>query len=422
MTLNTPKRKLGLALLTACAVLASACSSDSKKADNPTTTAAATAITTAATTAPTSAASTAGSTAETSAASTPNSSADTKAPSDPLAEAKALLDKYSKLPKALTVPSLSAKPPTGKKIIFVACDQPNCTESGKLWQEPAKLLGWTLGTSFGPITPEGFNAQLTAALAEKPDGLIIDNVLPVAAVPAMADVIASGIPYVIVAGGDASQQTPDPSKGFLQNTYGPLGSHLSHTLLAAWVTVDSGGKGNIAGFFNSEAFVISEPAIFFKDEIARLCSGCKLDSQKMSLADLGAKLPSQVVSYVQSHKDVQYIYLPFGGATTGVAAALNAAGLAKQVKIFAYASSKPNIEAIQNGEEAMGTVQNDIDNGFFIMDAFARHFVGDKPCCEIPDIPTLVLTKDTVGKVYDPSVSFSSPDTAKVFSAAWKVG
>ena len=339
-----------------------------------------------------------------------------------MAEAKALIAQYSKPPKAVSVPTLSAKPPTGKKIIFVACDQPNCTESGRIWQEPAKMLGWTFKSSFGPITPEGFNAQLTAALAEKPDGLIIDNVLPVAAVPAMADVIASRIPYVIVAGGDASQQTPDPAKGFLQNTYGPLGSHLSHTLLAAWVTVDSGGKGNIAGFFNSEAFVISEPAGFLKAEIARLCPGCKLDSQKMSLADVGTKLPSQVVSYVQSHKDVQYLYLPFGGATTGVAAALNAAGLAKQVKIFAYASSKPNIAAIQSGEEAMGTAQNDIDNGFFIFDAFARHFIGDKACCVIPDIPTLVLTKDTIGKAYDPSAPFSSPNPAATFGAAWKLG
>lgn len=411
-TMSTRKRVL--AVLAACAVVASACGSDDDdSADTTASTAAPAAASTAAPAAATTEA-TEATTADSAVETAPNSG-------DEASEAQALLDEYSQAPRDVEVPPLSATPPKDKTIIFVACDQSNCTEPGRIWQEPAEMLGWTLETSYGPITPEGFNAQLLAALAEEPDGLIIDNVLPVVAVPAMADVIASGIPYTIVAGGDASQQTPEPEKGFLQNTYGPLGSHLSHTLLASWVTVDSGGDGNIVGFFNAEAFVIAEPAGFFKDEVARLCPGCSLDSQELSLADVGTKVPSQVVSYVQSHPDVEYVYLPFGGATTGVAAALDAAGLAEQVKIFAYASSAPNIEAIGNGEEAMGTAQNDVDNGFFIMDAFARHFIGDPQCCEIPEIPTLVLTKDTVGSVYDPSVPFSSPNPAAVFRAAWKL-
>lgn len=339
--------------------------------------------------------------------------------SDAIEEAQALIEQYSAPPEAIDIPPLSKTPEPGLRIAYVGCDQTNCTEFGDVLEDAAAVLGWSVPRYEGPITPEAFNGGVTAALQEKPDGIIINNNLPPEAIKASTDAIAAAkIPYAVSAG-NAEQQDPDPAQLFLQNQFGAQVAYPPHRLLAAWLTADSGGAAKV-GYFHEEAiFILTDPQRVFEEEVARLCPDCELDDQLMALADIGTKLPSQVVSYVQSNPDVEYLFFPFGGSTLGIAPALEAAGLLDQVKIMTFAASLANVEAIAAGDEAMSTTQDTIDSGFFAIDAFARYFVGDPPCCEIPDLPLQVIDATTIGTTFDPSVPFSSPDAEGNFRRIW---
>lgn len=347
--------------------------------------------------------------------------AESGAGGDAIEEARALVEQYSAPPEAIDIPPLSKTPEPGLRIAYVGCDQTNCTEFGDVLEDAAAVLGWSVPRYEGPITPEAFNAGVTAALQEKPDGIIINNNLPPEAIQASTDAIAAAkIPYTVTAG-NAEQQDPDPAKLFLQNQFGAQVAYPAHRLMAAWLTADSGGGAKV-GYFHEEAiFILTDPQRVFEEEVARLCPDCELDDQLMALADIGTKLPSQVVSYVQSNPDVEYLFFPFGGSTLGIAPALEAAGLLDQVKIMTFGAALGNVEAIAAGDEAMSTAQDAIDSGFLAIDAFARYFVGDPPCCEIPDLPLQVIDANTIGTTFDPSVPFSSPDAEGNFRRIWGV-
>lgn len=425
--MTTARWRLGLAALLTVS-LAACGSDDDESGDNG---ASATAAPTGGATA-TGAPADSGAPADTSA---PAESAETSSPAETpegtepageggMAEAESMVEQYSVAPGPVDLPPLSETPPEGLRIAYAGCDQTNCTEFADAFEPVAEILGWTFDRFEGPITPEAFNASVASAMQTNPDGVIINNLLPTDAIQASIDLIeAADIPYAVIAG-NPDQQDPDPANNFIQNQYGAKVSYPAHRLLAAWVAADSGGDAKIGFFHENDIFILTDPQEVFKQELARLCPDCELDDQLMALADIGTRLPSQVVSYVQANPDVEYLYFPFGGSTLGISAALQAAGLGEQVKIFSFSGASGNIDAIANGEEAASTTQPTLDSAYFMADAFARYFVGDEPCCPIPDqLPLTLITPETIESgAYNPDEQYASEDVDATFRQIWGVG
>ncbi|MEY3147183.1 MAG: hypothetical protein RL688_402, partial [Actinomycetota bacterium] len=72
---------------------------------------------------------------------------DAPAGDDEVAAAQALVDTYMTIPTEIGVTvGPSAAVPTGKKVAWLACELPSCTEVGEDWGKITDALGWELKT------------------------------------------------------------------------------------------------------------------------------------------------------------------------------------------------------------------------------------------------------------------------------------
>lgn len=345
-----------------------------------------------------------------------------------LAGAKAEVASYSQAPKEIKVPVLTKTPPTGKLIYYVGCNDTNCTQFADYFGPVAKLLGWNFEYSSPAITPAAFDAGVTSALAQHPAGLILTADEPTPSIQSAFNAIkAANVPFIVNGGGDAEDVSPNPKldgKLFLQTDFGPIPLDRDNKALAAWIAVDSGGKANVVYFNDPTVYTVYQPETPFNKAFAQYCKGCTLAHQQISIADIGTSIPGQIVAYVQSHPSVNYVMMPFGGSTLGVYSALQAAGLASKVKIVVPLATPPDVTAVQSGQEAASTVQDNIDSSYFIADSFARYFTGESQCsgCANPLTPGLLIDKQTIASgAYNPNVQFSSPNVKANFERIWKL-
>jgi ABC-type sugar transport system substrate-binding protein len=347
-----------------------------------------------------------------------------------LAGARAEIATYTQAPKPINIPELTKKPPKDKLIYYVGCNQTNCAQFAAGIGPILKVLGWNFKFSSGAITPASFDSQVTSALAAHPSGLLLTADEPTPSIQSAFNKIkAAGIPYVVVGGGDSKDTTPNPALGgklFLQTDFGPIPLDRDNKALAAWIAVDSNSKANVVYFNDPTVYTVYQPQTAFDKAFAQYCKGCSLAHQQISIADIGTSIPGQVVAYVQSHPSVNYVMMPFGGSTLGLASALKAAGLSSKVKVVVPLATPPDVTAIQNGQESASTVQDNVDSAYFAADAFARYFTGEKPCsvCANPLVPALIIDKQTIASHAfntNPNVQFSSPNVKATFEKIWKL-
>jgi ribose transport system substrate-binding protein len=337
-----------------------------------------------------------------------------------ITRAEQVVKRYEKAPKPIDLPSLSKRPPTGKSIVFIGCPLPECQFPSI--QQAAKLLGWHVRTIVATITPEGLNSAWESAAALKPDAIIAFQTIPWAALSRGEKAIESAhIPLVTIAGDHTPGQNLIASEASAAETGR---RHGAISLLADWITVDSKGTGNsvFVDTPGNEAF-----ALILKDfqaETAENCPDCHVSTLNVSLLDIGEKLDSAVVSYLQSNPSVDYVVMPLGAETAGLSGALRTAGLSSRVKIVSRAAGPANQVAVGDGQES-ATIGEEVDEiGWRAMDALARHFVGDslRPCCTQPISAMQLLTSANIKSLGNLNKQWvTTPDLSQRFARWWKV-
>jgi ribose transport system substrate-binding protein len=126
-----------------------------------------------------------------------------------------------------------------------------------------------------------------------------------------------------------------------------------------------------------------------------------------------------VVSYLQAHPSTNYLVLGSGDAIAGVPQALSAAGLSGRVKIATRGSTTTNIKDVAAGTEALAVTDETVETGWRIVDAFARHFLGD-PITNPTPIGTIhAITKGNLPA--DVNVAFTVPNYQSFFLKAWQL-
>ncbi len=116
----------------------------------------------------------------------------------------------------------------------------------------------------------------------------------------------------------------------------------------------------------------------------------------LSAADIGTTVPSQIVSYLQSHPEVKYISLQFGDFAIGVPQALKAAGLT-DVKITSQASSKAQYDDIEAGGSQFADIPVPFPYlSYVAVDSAARLILGQEVTAEQAATPLSVMEKDNL--------------------------
>ena len=258
---------------------------------------------------------------------------------------------FSKPVSSLPFSEPIASVPTGKKVYYVQCSVPVCEEIKGGIQAAATKLGWTFESTTHKDTPETVAAAFDAAIAAKADVVLTSGnprewfatqlkTLEDAKVP----VIAWSIP-----------EPYEPGAGISANLLTGDDYYFYGVMMADYASQKS-AKKNIL-FVGLPTFpVLSLVQGGFKDEIAKACPDCKIDTMEVAVTDLGTNLPGQIVSKLQANKDLDFVVYAFGGMLFGVPEAIDSAGLIDQAKAISQAGGPLNYGFIEAGKHQVAEV------------------------------------------------------------------
>jgi ribose transport system substrate-binding protein len=405
----TPRRIGAAALSLAAAALAVAgCSSASSSS------------TSAPASAPASTAAASAGAASTSAASAAaTSSSGTGGSSAAVAAAQAAVAKAETMPTAIPeTQALSSPPPKGKTVLFMQCEEVECSYEGTGMKAAAAAIGWNVKIlNYQAANP----ATLVTALQT---GL---QYHPVAA-------FFSGVPQEAW----ASEQKPYAAAGaYLVDTFLPAvptgaaiapgrayGADMTAlgTVLADEQIADSGGAPADSLLVNVPTYPVFGPLVTAYDAvIAKDCPTCQVTDVNVTLPQmLAGGLNQAVVSAAKRDSGVKYIVSTNGSFTDTLPEALKAAGLAGQVKLISGQGVSLDQQNVLNGSQ-LATVSSPLTlSGWQDVDIAIRLVLHQPIPAGDGVVPWVLLTKSNIGA---PSDSYDRPaDYPAQFEKLWDVG
>jgi ribose transport system substrate-binding protein len=273
---------------------------------------------------------------------------------------------------------VAAKPPTkfggptekvpakkGITVGILTCDSKlsGCTNAGK---NMAPIIQSELGGSTkiydGQSNPKVWNESILQMVADKVDGIALLSIPPQLVGQGLQAAKKAGIPVVRCCGAGG---TPNPKLDYggqvfanVDVDYGAAGRAS-----ADYVTAMSDGKANVLVLTDNSQDGVKAHVAGFKDELSKICPGCKQDTQQTQTADVTTSTPQRVVAYLQAHPSVDWIYLGYDPQGIFIVPALQKAGLANKVKILGILGNPVNLKFIKQGAIQQSDVM--IDENYY---------------------------------------------------------
>lgn len=334
-------------------------------------------------------------------------------------QAEAAVAAATSFPTAIPVTeSLPAKPPTGKTVVFLQCEQQECNLEGKGIAAAAAAIGWQSKVlNFKAAEPATLVAALNTALQYHPVGVFFSGV-PQQVWASVQPAYASAGAFITENFDSVAPSGPgvEPGRGYADNA-GQVGK-----LLADEQAADSGGSGASALLVSIPSYPVFVPeASAYQSEIKATCPTCTVTTFDATLPQLlSGQLVPAVVSAVKRSPGIRYIVAVNATFITQLPAALDAAGLGGRYKIIAGQSQAPDQQNVLDGKE-LAVVNSPFTMGGWQDVDMAIRKAMNQP---IPQgdhvVPTVLLTKGNVGT---PKDSYDVPsDYASQFMKIWNVG
>ncbi len=346
---------------------------------------------------------------DTTAATTAGTDTTAGATDDIVAEAKAFVEAQLGGGGGFDGPTSGPKSVGAKKIVYVASDLTNggITAVAAGVEEAATAIGWTVDVLDGKATAQGRTDALNAAIASKPDGIILGGFDAIEQATAIAQATAENIPVVGWHAG--ATPGPIPDAGLFTNvTTDPL--EVSK-IAAFYAIADSDGTAGVVIFTDTQYEIAVKKADTMK-EIIEQCTGCKVLSYENSpIAEADAKMPPLVASLLQTHGD-DFTYMLaingnyYGGARQALKdAGKDPAGPPKQ--IAAGDGDSAEFKRIREGDYQTATVAEPLYlQGWQLVDELNRAIAGE-PASGYLAPPGLVVQANVGdGDVFDPAAPY----------------
>jgi len=301
--------------------------------------------------------------------------------------------KYEAPMTSVDLPKLSKTPETGKKIVVIVNNLPESQYIKEGVVSAAEVLGWTaVPIVYDVASPTGVTAAFEQAVSENPDGVVTQAINATDYAEAAQQLADKGIPVV-------TSNTTDPVKDpIVANVTDAAQVASTGRLAADYVYAQQGDKASVA-MFNIPSFpILTAYEDAFKDELAKLCPDCHYESHPVQAADIGTKVPTQVVSAVQRTPSINFAAMGFGAVATGVSGALASAGLS-DVKVIGIAPTTENLTAVDKGTEDMWVALPITTIGWKSVDALARYFNGDDvEVATTAETPRQIIVQDNAAE------------------------
>jgi ABC-type sugar transport system substrate-binding protein len=323
-----------------------------------------------------------------------NAAATTASSSSQAGPAAKALQPYLKPPTALVVSTpLTKRPPQGKKVVFLSNGIEIAQEIGAGMKAGAAALGWNYKTlSVDQNNPATVTSSMLAAINDGADAVFVSATPSAVFKSALPAAKAKGTSVIDVASGNGPQGLTSLVNNAKNN--GPVWGKI--LALGALADAEKAHETAKMVLVTSPIFqtILGPTDGAAKATVSQVCPKCSFHVLPIAPNRLfTGKAPSDVVSYLQAHPDVKYVLQDSSLTDQGLVPALKGAGLSG-IKIYGVAPLKPQVAAVQAGDEQGWVVDPLQVEGWMAIDAAARATTGDDPkLYNSEGIPAYLLTK-----------------------------
>ena len=314
--------------------------------------------------------------------------------------------------------ALPSKPPTGKTVVYLQCEQEECGHEGDGMKAATQAIGWNLKVlNFQAANPATLVAALNTALQYNPVGVFFSGV-PQAVWQSVEPAYAKAHAFITE---NFDGSTPTGTAVEAGRGYASDSTHIG-TLLADEQISDSQGAPANSLLVNVPDYPVFVPTgQAYHSTIAAACPSCQITDVNITLQQmLGGALIPAVVSAAKRASNIKYIVSVNGAFTAALPQALSAAGLSGKFKIISGQGIAADQQNVLNGSQ-LATVNSPLTmGGWQDVDMAVRVSMGLPIPAGDHIVPIAVLTKSNIGT---PQESYDIPsDYASQFEKLWNVG
>lgn len=290
-----------------------------------------------------------------------------------VAAATAVVQAAQTEPKNIpSLPPLPKAPQKGIKVAFLTCQATACSLLNPGFTAAAQALGWS------PTVITYSSSQPGQAVQQAIDAgykyIATTSITLSEITPQIQEAKAKGIPIF-------GAYTTDTPQGAANGLYGVAqnggASQAEGKLIADYVI--SASKGNAHVVYVElpiyPSLVTGGQAV--QAELAKNCPTCTFSTLGLTATQLGTgQGPSAMVSYLQSHPNINYLMLSFQDLDPGLVPAMRTAGLLGKVKIVGVEGQASQLKEVENGTEAAWSILPEPYVMWAVVDWMARQSEG----------------------------------------------
>lgn len=330
---------------------------------------------------------------------------------------------YEKEPASIgPAPKLTKAPPAGMTFVQISNGAGYDQSTTKGLAAATATVGWHLKTLQANLTDP--STTLSALITAINSGA---NFVQVGATP-MA-VWQSAIPLarahhtvIIDTAGSENPRTQPAPDGVIYLQNGVTLQTLTGKVIMDVALADAGTSAK-ASFVTTEVPQLGAEATAFtasaRAEMHSKCPSCQLGTVQIPFGDiLAGKGAQDVIAYLQTHPGTKYVLIAQGQAVTGLARAVQAAGL-PAVKIYGSLPGPDELQGLSTGDY-QAWLQTPLEVfGWESIDVSLRYAIGDKTYAWAPTL--WLLTKNNINQVSNLTDPNFPGDFESQFKALWGV-
>jgi ribose transport system substrate-binding protein len=334
-----------------------------------------------------------------------------------LKQAQTMVSGELKAPtKIMQTAPLPHAPPKGKLLIYLEQGAvPSNVFIGQSEGQAAKAIGWQFQTiNYDPTSPSSLQSAFSTALTKHASVVSLTASDPSTyGASTLAAYKKAGVPIVV----DGVASVPK-SPVLIGESGGAAAYTHSAQTVAAWVVADSKGHGNVVEAYVPSFSVTNVWGQAFKAEFKKLCPSCGLVTAPISVDQAtNGQEATVLASVLRRNPSYKYLVFDDGSFSSGINAALTSAGLTG-IKIAGSNFQPENAAALKAGTQSAWTGDNLQEIGYGSVDYAIRHFEGVPLTKGNDNLPTQILTKNTIGNLQ----RFTQPaDALQQYERLWKV-
>jgi ribose transport system substrate-binding protein len=284
-----------------------------------------------------------------------------------LALAQQRTAKESQRPTSIGITTpLKQLPPKGLQVAMPSATSATFLTYIQRIKQAYGLMGYNIHVYPFTSSQDSIQSALSSADSSRPAGIVMNNLPLQFRQKLTAKWEAQGLP--ILANGSTDKDV-DHMVNYINGDI--VGVNTQEAV--DWIVSHANGKKvNLLYVTDSTLPCCSTQAPYVQARLKQYCPTCQFHKMVIQLADVGTKVPSDIVSFLQSNPQYNYGLFLLGDYAVGLPAALSSAGLSNSFQFCSTSGTQANYQYIKSGQQACDVSYDDAGAAYMGADMFAR--------------------------------------------------